>query len=95
MSRLEILPLRFEGEISPGDDLAGLLLAAAPPLSDGDVVVVSHKAVSQGGGSGRRPGDGRALRRGRWSWRATAATRGTPSWCCARAARIVRRRGRS
>jgi coenzyme F420-0:L-glutamate ligase / coenzyme F420-1:gamma-L-glutamate ligase len=39
--------LRFEAEITPADDLPGLLVAAAPPLIDGDVVVVSHKAVSK------------------------------------------------
>ena len=37
----------FEAEITPADDLPGLLVAAAPPLIDGDVVVVSHKAVSK------------------------------------------------
>jgi coenzyme F420-0:L-glutamate ligase/coenzyme F420-1:gamma-L-glutamate ligase len=39
--------LRFEAEITPADDLPGLLAAAAPPLIYGDVVVVSHKAVSK------------------------------------------------
>ncbi|MFL6040236.1 MAG: coenzyme F420-0:L-glutamate ligase [Gaiellales bacterium] len=39
--------MRFEAEITPADDLPGLLAAAAPPLIDGDVVVVSHKAVSK------------------------------------------------
>jgi coenzyme F420-0:L-glutamate ligase/coenzyme F420-1:gamma-L-glutamate ligase len=39
--------LRFGAEITPADDLPGLLAAAAPPLIDGDVVVVSHKAVSK------------------------------------------------
>jgi len=39
--------LLFEAEITPADDLPGLLVAAAPPLIDGDVVVVSHKAVSK------------------------------------------------
>lgn len=39
--------MRFEAEITPADDLPGLLVAAAPPLIDGDVVVVSHKAVSK------------------------------------------------
>lgn len=39
--------MRFEAEITPADDLPGLLAAAAPSLIDGDVVVVSHKAVSK------------------------------------------------
>jgi coenzyme F420-0:L-glutamate ligase/coenzyme F420-1:gamma-L-glutamate ligase len=48
--RLEILPLAVPGEIEAGADLAGLLLAAAPSLERGDVVVVSHKAVSKSEG---------------------------------------------
>ena len=48
--RLEILPLAVPGEIEAGADLAGLLLGAAPPLEPGDVVVVSHKAVSKSEG---------------------------------------------
>jgi len=48
--RLEILPLAVTGEIEAGADLAGLLLGAAPTLERGDVVVVSHKAVSKSEG---------------------------------------------
>jgi coenzyme F420-0:L-glutamate ligase/coenzyme F420-1:gamma-L-glutamate ligase len=48
--RLEILPLAVPGEIEAGADLAALLLGAAPPLELGDVVVVSHKAVSKSEG---------------------------------------------
>ncbi|HSS54186.1 MAG TPA: coenzyme F420-0:L-glutamate ligase [Gaiellales bacterium] len=48
--RLEILPLAVPGEIEAGADLAGLLLGAAPALEQGDVVVVSHKAVSKSEG---------------------------------------------
>jgi coenzyme F420-0:L-glutamate ligase/coenzyme F420-1:gamma-L-glutamate ligase len=48
--RLEILPLAVAGEIEAGADLAGLLLGVAPPLEQGDVVVVSHKAVSKSEG---------------------------------------------
>ena len=47
---IEIMPIAVEGEIAPGDDLAELLLAAAPPLRPGDVVVVSHKAVAKSEG---------------------------------------------
>ena len=48
--RLEILALRHEGEIAAGCDLAQLVLAAAPPLRDGDVVVIAHKAVAKSEG---------------------------------------------
>jgi coenzyme F420-0:L-glutamate ligase/coenzyme F420-1:gamma-L-glutamate ligase len=48
--RLEILPLAVPGEIEAAADLAGLLLTAAPPMERGDVVVVSHKAVSKSEG---------------------------------------------
>jgi coenzyme F420-0:L-glutamate ligase/coenzyme F420-1:gamma-L-glutamate ligase len=48
--RLEILALRHEGEIACGCDLAQLVLAAAPPLRDGDVVVIAHKAVAKSEG---------------------------------------------
>jgi coenzyme F420-0:L-glutamate ligase/coenzyme F420-1:gamma-L-glutamate ligase len=38
-------------EVRPGDDLAALVAAAAPPdLDDGDVVVVAHKVVSKAEG---------------------------------------------
>jgi coenzyme F420-0:L-glutamate ligase/coenzyme F420-1:gamma-L-glutamate ligase len=48
--RLEILALHHPDEIAAGTDLAALVLAAAPPLGDGDVVVVAHKAVSKSEG---------------------------------------------
>jgi coenzyme F420-0:L-glutamate ligase/coenzyme F420-1:gamma-L-glutamate ligase len=37
-------------EVRPGDDLAGLLAAAAGRLADGDVLVVAHKVVSKAEG---------------------------------------------
>jgi coenzyme F420-0:L-glutamate ligase/coenzyme F420-1:gamma-L-glutamate ligase len=37
-------------EIHPGDDLAALIIAAAPPLEPGDVVVVAQKVVSKAEG---------------------------------------------
>jgi coenzyme F420-0:L-glutamate ligase/coenzyme F420-1:gamma-L-glutamate ligase len=49
-ARLEVLALHHDGEIATGADLAALVLAAAPPLRDGDVVVVAHKAVSKSEG---------------------------------------------
>jgi len=47
---LQIVPVAFAGEIGAGDDLAGLLLAGSPALERGDVMVVSHKAVSKSEG---------------------------------------------
>ncbi len=50
---IELLPLRGLPEIRPGDDLAGLLLAAATgpaALRDGDVLCVAHKVVSKAEG---------------------------------------------
>jgi coenzyme F420-0:L-glutamate ligase/coenzyme F420-1:gamma-L-glutamate ligase len=43
-------------EIVPGDDLAKLIVAAAPPdgLDHGDVVVIAHKVVSKAEGRVRR-----------------------------------------
>lgn len=50
----ELLVLGLEGipEVSAGDDLAGLIVAAAPKggFVDGDVVVIAHKAVSKAEG---------------------------------------------
>ncbi len=48
--RIEVLPLALPGEIGAGCDLAALVLDAAPPLADGDVVVVAHKAVAKSEG---------------------------------------------
>jgi coenzyme F420-0:L-glutamate ligase/coenzyme F420-1:gamma-L-glutamate ligase len=44
---IQILPVAFDRELEMGDDLAGALLDAGPPLEAGDVVVVSHKAISK------------------------------------------------
>jgi coenzyme F420-0:L-glutamate ligase/coenzyme F420-1:gamma-L-glutamate ligase len=42
-------------EVRPGDDLAALIAAAAPPdLDNGDVLVVAHKVVSKAEGRVRR-----------------------------------------
>ncbi|MEH1015629.1 coenzyme F420-0:L-glutamate ligase [Micromonospora sp. CPCC 206060] len=48
--RLEILPVSGIGDVSPGDDLAGLIGTAAPWLRDGDVLVVTSKIVSKAEG---------------------------------------------
>ena len=53
MSRLEVFGIDGIGEIRPGDDLAGIIAAAAAAagdgtaLADGDVVVVTQKIVSK------------------------------------------------
>jgi coenzyme F420-0:L-glutamate ligase/coenzyme F420-1:gamma-L-glutamate ligase len=47
---LTVEPLYLAGEIAAGADLAALVLAATPPLAEGDVVVVAHKAVSKAEG---------------------------------------------
>jgi coenzyme F420-0:L-glutamate ligase/coenzyme F420-1:gamma-L-glutamate ligase len=53
-------------EVRPGDDLAALLAAAAPPdLSQGDVLVVAHKVVSKAEGRLRNLADVRAGERAR------------------------------
>ncbi len=44
---VEILPVAGLPEFRPGDDLAGALAAAAPWLTDGDVVVVTSKVISK------------------------------------------------
>jgi coenzyme F420-0:L-glutamate ligase len=46
-ARVEILPVLGIGELRPGDDLAALIVEHAPPLQDGDVLVVTSKAVSK------------------------------------------------
>ena len=48
--RIEILPVQGIGELRPGDDLAALIAEHAPPLQDGDVLVVTSKAVSKAEG---------------------------------------------
>lgn len=52
--KVEILPVPGMPEIAPGDDLAGIVIAAADEAGltfvDGDVVVVTHKVVSKAEG---------------------------------------------
>lgn len=48
---VEIIPVQLEAEIIAGDDLATLLVDGFPALHDGDVVVVTHKAVSKAEGA--------------------------------------------
>jgi coenzyme F420-0:L-glutamate ligase/coenzyme F420-1:gamma-L-glutamate ligase len=47
---IEIIPVHIEQEISQGDDLATLINAQSVPLDDGDVVVITQKAVSKAEG---------------------------------------------
>src|SRR5215207_9522439 len=44
---ISVLPVTGLPEFSPGDDLAAAIADAAPWLADGDVVVVTSKAVSK------------------------------------------------
>ena len=44
---LQVLPVRGLPDFRPGHDLAGAIAAAAPWIADGDVLVVTSKAVSK------------------------------------------------
>jgi len=48
--RLEVWAVPGIPEVQPGDDLAGMIVAAEPALRDGDVVVVTQKVVSKAEG---------------------------------------------
>ncbi|MBT8225955.1 MAG: coenzyme F420-0:L-glutamate ligase, partial [Dactylosporangium sp.] len=50
MGELRILPVDGIGEIRPGDDLATVVVAAAPWLAEGDIVVLTSKIVSKAEG---------------------------------------------
>jgi coenzyme F420-0:L-glutamate ligase / coenzyme F420-1:gamma-L-glutamate ligase len=55
LTALSVTPLAALPAIRPGDDLAGLIAAAAPPdLAGDDVLVVAHKVVSKAEGRIRR-----------------------------------------
>ncbi|MEU8655671.1 coenzyme F420-0:L-glutamate ligase [Actinoplanes philippinensis] len=47
---LQILPVRGIGDVTAGDDLARLIMSAAPWIVDGDVLVVTSKIVSKAEG---------------------------------------------
>jgi coenzyme F420-0:L-glutamate ligase / coenzyme F420-1:gamma-L-glutamate ligase len=47
---IEILPIVGIPEVTPGDDVAALMIAAGPALADRDVVVVTQKVVSKAEG---------------------------------------------
>lgn len=46
-AHIEILPVQGIGELRPGDDLAAIIAEHAPELRDGDILVVTSKAVSK------------------------------------------------
>jgi coenzyme F420-0:L-glutamate ligase len=46
-ARIEVLPVLGIGELRPGDDLATLIVENAPELRDGDVLVITSKAISK------------------------------------------------
>jgi coenzyme F420-0:L-glutamate ligase len=46
-AHIEVFPVLGIGELRPGDDLAELIAQHAPPLEDGDVLIVTSKAVSK------------------------------------------------
>jgi coenzyme F420-0:L-glutamate ligase / coenzyme F420-1:gamma-L-glutamate ligase len=48
--KVELFGVEGLPEISPGDDLAALIVGAASPLQSGDVVVVAQKVVSKAEG---------------------------------------------
>lgn len=54
MPEIRAIPITGIGEVRPGDDLAGLILAAASSkrqaISQGDILVVTHKVVSKAEG---------------------------------------------
>ena len=55
LTALSVTPLAALPSVRPGDDLASLVAAAAPPdLEDGDVLVLAHKVVSKAEGRVRR-----------------------------------------
>lgn len=47
---IEILPVTGIGEVATGDDLAAMIVGAAPWLRDGDVLVVTSKIISKAEG---------------------------------------------
>lgn len=47
---LQVLPVRGIGDVVAGDDLAHLIVTAAPWIADGDVLVVTSKIVSKAEG---------------------------------------------
>ena len=44
---MQVIPVHIEREIGPSDDLPAMILGACGQLQDGDVVVVTQKAVSK------------------------------------------------
>jgi len=51
MSAIEMFPVKGIGEVRPGDDLGELIYSAFKCFCDGDILVVSSKAVSKAEGN--------------------------------------------
>jgi coenzyme F420-0:L-glutamate ligase len=47
VAHVEVLPVLGIGDLRPGDDLAAVIAEHAPELQDGDVLVVTSKAISK------------------------------------------------
>jgi coenzyme F420-0:L-glutamate ligase len=47
VARVEVFPVLGIGDLRPGDDLAAEIAAHSPQLQDGDVLVVTSKAISK------------------------------------------------
>ena len=54
---IEVLPVYGVPEVEPGADLASMIVAVAPDLRDGDVVIVAQKVISKAEGRLRRLAD--------------------------------------
>ena len=50
MDGFSVIPVRGMGEVQPGDDLAALIIEAAPWLEDNDILIVTSKIVSKAEG---------------------------------------------
>lgn len=48
---IQVIPVDFQAEVAAGHDLAALVIDGFPTLHDGDVVVITHKAVSKAEGA--------------------------------------------
>lgn len=45
---VSFIPVKLDKELEPGDNLASLILKAVPiPLTKGDIIIVTHKAVAK------------------------------------------------
>src|SRR5262250_1356717 len=93
---LSILPVALQGEVSPGDDLAGKLRSALQhqkmTLRSGDVLVVKHKVVSKAEGRVVRLDEVKPSRAARRWAQACGADARILALALSEAKRIVRQR---